>query len=286
MSIIALAGLPSSLTLHHTSSDIYTCVCIAANIKSRTMSRIHTAAVLFIIAMALVAACVAPPIPQDPGYHAFADQRTLLAIPNALDVLSNLPFIAIGCLGLKRLGSSPVAGVLPPLLWHHRIFFLGVVLTGFGSAYYHWHPDNATLFWDRLPMTIGFMAFFSLLVGESLSLQWGRRLLWPLLVAGGLSVLYWHMRDDLRPYALVQFLPMLLIPYILLFFPSPCKAKAWLWALAGFYLLAKFLEMSDRFWFELTGFISGHSLKHLAAALAPLCLYKAIGAGAKTPLRR
>lgn len=240
------------------------------------MSRIHTTVVLFFVVIALAAACLAPPIPQNPEYHAFADQRTLLGIPNALDVLSNLPFIMIGCLGLKLLWGGPAAGVMPQLLWHHRIFFLGVVLTGLGSMYYHWRPDNATLVWDRLPMTIGFMAFFSLLVGESLSLSWGRRLFWPLLLAGFISVLYWHLRDDLRPYALVQFLPMILTPYILLFFPSPYKAKTWLWALAGFYLLAKFLEMSDHFWFDLTGFISGHSLKHLAAAVAPFCLYKAI----------
>ncbi len=222
-----------------------------------------------------------PAFPQDLAYHDFADQRRFGGIPNTFDVLSNVPFVLVGLGGLNQLRRGCPAGCLPALLWHYRIFFLGVLLTGFGSAYYHWRPANATLVWDRLPMTIGFMAFFCLLVGEAISLRAGRRLLFPLLLLGVASVLYWHIteqqgRGDLRWYVLVQFLPILLTPYILGCFRSSLSEKFWFWALAGFYLLAKLLELTDSFWFDWTGFVSGHTLKHLLAAAAAAWLLRAV----------
>lgn len=242
---------------------------------------IHLIIIVLISIVAVAAAFLAPPIPQDLDYHAFADQRDAYGIPNAFDVLSNVPFVIVGLLGLKLLSGGVGPGGLPPLLWHYRIFFLGVLLTGVGSAYYHLRPDNATLFWDRLPMTIGFMAFFSLLVGESVSVRLGRVMLLPLLVLGVGAAVYWQWtetqgRGDLRFYILVQFLPMLLAPYLLLFFPSALNEKSWFWWLTGFYVLAKLFELSDRFWFDLTGVVSGHTLKHLAAAAATYCMYLAL----------
>lgn len=245
------------------------------------MPQIHTIIVVGIVSLVLVAAFLSPPIPQDLDYHMFADQRDAYGVPNAFDVLSNIPFVIVGLLGLRLLSGGVGPGGLPQLLWHYRIFFLGVLLTGVGSAYYHWRPDNATLFWDRLPMTIGFMAFFSLLVGECISVRLGRILLLPLLVIGVGSALYWYWTEmtgsgDLRFYLLVQFLPIVLTPYILLFFPSTLTEKFWMWWLTGFYVLAKVLEMTDRFWFDLTGVVSGHTLKHLVAAAATYCLYLAL----------
>lgn len=243
--------------------------------------RIHLI-VIFVISLAAIAGAFwAPPIPQDLDYHLFADQRDFHGVSNAFDVLSNLPFILVGFLGLTLLRDGAGKGGLPKLLWHYRIFFLGVLLTGFGSSYYHWQPNNSTLFWDRLPMTIGFMAFFSLLVGESISVRAGRLMLLPLLMLGVGSVLYWQWTEmsgkgDLRFYILVQFLPILLTLYILLFFRSQFSENFWLWWLVGFYLLAKLLELTDHFWFDLTGMISGHTLKHLSAAAATYCMYLAL----------
>jgi hypothetical protein len=118
-----------------------------------------------------------------------------------------------------------------------------------------------------------FMAFVSVLVGEHISVTAGRRLLWPLLIAGVGSVLYWQGsemagRGDLRPYAIVQFLPMVLIPIIVLLFPSRLSGTGYIWAVLGAYALAKVLEVADGAIFRmLGGVISGHSLKHLVAAL-------------------
>jgi hypothetical protein len=151
------------------------------------------------------------------------------------------------------------------------VLFAGVGLTGIGSAYYHWAPDNATLFWDRLPMTIAFMAILSSVIAERIDLKAGLRLLWPLLAIGALSTLYWHAGEsrgvgDLRPYALVQFGTMVAIPLILWLFPPRYTGTADMVRVIAWYGLAKVFEHFDHGFFQLTG-ISGHTLKHLASAV-------------------
>lgn len=221
---------------------------------------------------AIIALLLLPPIAQDPAYHQFADQHALLDIPNFWNVVSNLPFLLIGWAGFRTCATDTAPGTLPELQPAYLTFFAGIGLIGPGSAYYHWHPDNISLFWDRLPMTIAFMAFTALVIGENIAERLGRRLLWPLLGGGVASVGYWVLTEDaghgdLRPYVLVQFLPMLLIPVILLWFPSRLQPDRYLWLMLLAYGLAKLLEWLDRPVFELLAPVSGHSLKHLAAAL-------------------
>jgi predicted membrane channel-forming protein YqfA (hemolysin III family) len=212
------------------------------------------------------------PIPQDPAYHAFADQRVIAGIANLCDILSNLPFLIVGCAGLSRLSGRNLQ-FDTGLRWAVTSFFLGVALTAFGSTFYHLQPDNTSLVWDRLPMTLAFMGLVTLIVGEYINVALGRVLLWPLLAVGVGSVLWWQYteqlgRGDLRLYGLVQFLPMLLLPLVLLMYPPRWSRSADYWMVGGWYLLAKLLELFDRNVFTLTGWISGHTLKHLAAAMA------------------
>lgn len=232
---------------------------------------------LGLILLAVGGTALLEPIPQDVAYHLFADRRTLLGIPNALDVLSNLPFLAVSVCGLWLLRQQRLAldGELRPAC---ALFFLGVGLTAFGSGFYHFAPDNVTLVWDRLPMALAFMALTALVVGEYVSLRFGRCLLWPLLAVGIASVAWWAWTEragagDLRPYALVQFLPMLLLPLILALYRSRWTRSGCLWLVGGWYLLAKFLEFFDHPVFALLG-VSGHTLKHLAAALGAWCLLR------------
>jgi len=186
--------------------------------------------VILIIIIALVVTALTftfPPISQDPAYHNFADKRGWLGIPNFGDVMSNLPFLFFGFMGLgaanlARPGMFTMTGERIP--W--KVFFLGTFLVGFGSGYYHWEPNNHTLVWDRLPMTIAFMSFFSVVVMERLNEKSGLVLLPILLIAGAASVFYWDHTEllgngDLRPYALVQFLPMLLIPLMFWYTATP-----------------------------------------------------------------
>lgn len=224
-----------------------------------------------ISAAALVAMLLAPSIPQDPGYHQFADQRAWLGIPNFWKVVSNLPFVLVGWAGVREfIGRSP-RGALAALRPAYVTFFVGIALIGPGSAYYHWAPDNASLLWDRLPMTIAFMAFLTLIIGEYISSEAGRAMLWPLVIAGVASVVYWAVTEssghgDLRPYGLVQFLPMLLIPLILLWFRPKLSGSGYIWAMLLAYLAAKLAEWLDEPVFRLLAPLSGHSLKHLLAA--------------------
>jgi len=229
----------------------------------------------------LLAALVfrSPPISQDLAYHAFADSRTLLGIPNFLNVASSLGFVGAGAAGMLLAGRN-VPGGLPGLQRCYQVFFLALLLVGLGSGYYHLRPSNSTLVWDRLPMSLSFMAFFSAMVGERISVVAGRRLLVPLLVAGVLAVVYWHQSElhgtgDLRPYVLVQFLPLLLVPVMLLF-RSPLAGSAWLWAMLLAYAASKAAELGDAAVLALTGVLSGHTLKHLLAALGGLLFLGAL----------
>lgn len=241
---------------------------------SLDMTFIKPATLLIAVAcMALVASVFVAPIPQDPAYHLFADTRGLLSIVNFGDVASNLPFLFIGIAGvfLALNRKNQLQACWPAYL----MFFIGVGLTAFGSGYYHLAPGNDTLLWDRLPMTIAFMPLFSIVISDFVSPSAGRRLLLPLLLAGVGSVVYWHWTEsigagDLRPYALVQFLPMLLMPLMLVLFKSDGANKAMYWWMIAFYALAKVLEFYDPQVFAATGIVSGHTLKHLAAAGAPL----------------
>lgn len=236
---------------------------------------------LTVAAIACIGIWFVPAIPQDPAYHHFADTRPWLGIANFGDVMSNLPFVWVGLIGLVWLNRKGMATIIAPLKIHYLIFFVGVALVSLGSGYYHLNPTNETLLWDRLPMTLAFMSLFSILIAERVSLHIGRRLLWPLMLTGLFSVLYWHITEqqghgDLRLYALVQFLPILLIPMMLWLYPSSYNDTYSLLALLACYLAAKLTEFFDPEIFEALGFISGHTIKHLFAALGVYCYYRGL----------
>jgi hypothetical protein len=124
-------------------------------------------------------------------------------------------------------------------------------------------------------MTLAFMSLFSIVIGEQVSLRLGRRLLIPLLIAGSGSVLYWWFGEasgtgDLRTYVLVQFLPMVLIPLLLVLYKSPFDRTAFIWQMIVLYAAAKVFEYIDYSVFAVGGLISGHSIKHVVAAIATL----------------
>jgi hypothetical protein len=226
-----------------------------------------------------------PPIPQDPSYHVFADDRTMLGVPNFLNVASNLPFLAVGVLGLKLVLARHAVRPSGPFReaaerWPHLVLFAGVTLTAFGSAYYHLAPDNDRLVWDRLPMTIAFMGFFASMIGERISVRAGTWLLWPLVWLGFASVLNWQMGErrhagDLRLYGFVQFYPLVTIPLMMYLFPARYTRSGDVIVALAWYLLAKVLEAGsvDHAIYALSGTVSGHTLKHLTASLGAYWLF-------------
>ncbi len=220
------------------------------------------------------AVALAPRIGQPKSYHQFADQRGWLGIPNFGDVASNLPFVMLGVWGLIFLSAKNNREIFEDSRerWPYVCVFLGLVLTAFGSAYYHWTPNNDRLMWDRLPMTIVFMALVAGLIAERMNVSAGIWLLPVLLGLGIFSVAQWHLSElrghgDLRLYAAVQ-LYALLVLVLMLFLPEKYKGGEALAIVAACYVLAKLLETYDKRIFHLGGVVSGHTLKHLAAATA------------------
>ena len=217
------------------------------------------------LASAVVLAAM-PTITQDSHYHAFADSRPLLGIPNFWNVISNLPFIVVGVVGLARFRREPTPAAL----------FFGILLTGFGSWYYHLAPDDSSLFWDRLPMTIGFMALLSAALGERFGKATGDFALWPLLAVGAASLIWWRWTGDLKPYVWVQFYPCLILPILYWRFPVMTGAPILILA-AALYGLSKAFEFFDSTLYTFGGIASGHTLKHLVAAAACFALLRYFG---------
>ncbi len=224
-----------------------------------------------------------PRIPQPQAYHQFADRRSLLGIPNFGDVASNLPFGVIGAWGLVfllRPHSNQATGSFLDQAerWPYVFVFVGLLLTAFGSSYYHLSPNNSRLVWDRLPMTIAFMSMVAAIIAERISLQVGLWLLPILILVGMGSVWQWYASEmrgsgDLRFYAAVQVYSAL-VPLLSLFLPQRYTRGSDLAIVVGFYALAKVLEFLDKPIFAMGHIVSGHTLKHLAAAAAGYCILR------------
>lgn len=261
----------------------------------RPISWIHVAPIIVLGIAALMVVCMMAPLPQDTGYHDFADQRTMLGIPHFWNVVSNAPFAVVGIWGIMFLCKKKVPASEGPFLESRErlpylLIFLGVALTSLGSAYYHWHPSNQTLFWDRLPMTFIFLAFFAVTIAERINVTAGLVLLGPLLIVGVASVSYWQMtelqgRGDLRWYVLVQFYPLAAIPLMLWLLPARYTGTRDLFIVLGWYVAAKVFEELDAPIYHLGTWISGHTLKHLAAAMGCYWLLRTVRARVPLPFR-
>jgi len=228
-----------------------------------------TLAAILLVPLAVLFA-TAGPIAQDPAYHGLADARALLGVPNFLNVATNAAFLVVGILGLTLFAKRRIPGARRS--W--AVFFLGVLLVTFGSAYYHLGPSDGRLVWDRLPMTIAFMAAFSALLTEHVAPESEGKVLPIALALGIASVVWWVYSRDLRLYAWVQFGPLAASVYMLVMYPARYPHRGYLAGALFLYVLAKLFEVADAAIFSATsGAISGHSVKHLAAAGAPLCVY-------------
>jgi hypothetical protein len=232
------------------------------------MSRLESGLLLSFL-LGLLLACFGPYVPQMARYHEFADQRALLGIPLAMDVLSNLSFAIAGGLGLVAIGRLRLtqfwAGQRPLA----ALFFSGLVLTALCSGVYHWRPDDAGLVLDRLGMVLAFAGLIGVAVADRISLRagwWSTELL---LLLGPVAVAVWYLTGNLLPWSVLQGGGLMLLLALALRRPVPgAWGVALGWVIAS-YVLAKVFELGDQAVFAWTvGWISGHSLKHLVAALA------------------
>lgn len=224
--------------------------------------------VLLLAAVAIGAALILlalPPIRQGPRYYIFPDERTILGIPYFWNVVSNLPFAVVGIAGLAAMASRP-----PALRVAVGALFAGVFLTAFGSAWYHLAPSAGRLLFDRLPMTISFAAAFALVAADRIDQRAARPASVAALIAlAAGSALAWYWTGDLRPYAFVQGYLLLAVALMLALFPGRELDGRRLAAALLLYLVAKVLEKFDDQVYDALGhLVSGHALKHLAAAWA------------------
>jgi hypothetical protein len=211
-------------------------------------------------------------IPQDSNYHDFADCRGACGIPNFLDVTSNAAFGIAGMAGLRNMKKHG-PGAIAALDQAYKTFFAAGPLVALGSGFYHLRPTNERLAVDRLSMVVAYAALDAILIGEHIDEELGRRALPLLLAAGVSSVGYWHVteqngRGDLRPYVLFQFLPAALMPIVIALFPSKFASVKHLWAMVALHGGARVFEALDKPIYRATGIVSGHTLKHIAAAAA------------------
>ncbi|HEX6318075.1 MAG TPA: hypothetical protein VFZ84_04310 [Burkholderiales bacterium] len=210
-------------------------------------------------------------VAQSQDYHHFADTRSLLGIGNAADTISNLAFLVVGVMGMAFLRREAARFASRQEMLAYGVFFAGVAMTSAGSGYYHLAPDDSRLVWDRLPMTLAFMSLVAAIVGERISVRAAGVLLAPLVILGIASVVYWRASaaagaENLRPYLAVQFGSIAVVLAIALLFRSRYTGGGVIFALAAAYAIAKVLELFDREVYALGGWLSGHTLKHLAAA--------------------
>lgn len=230
-----------------------------------------------VLALTLVA-LFAPALPASawPIPH-YVDTRVWLGLPNAGDVLSNLAFLAMGVWGLMLLrgrNDAPVGA---------GCFFAGLILTCAGSCIYHLDPDAPQrLVADRLGMAVAFAGFLGIAASERISMRAGQAVMLLMLVAGPLAA--WVARENLTPWVVVQFGGMALAVGLTLTRPRPGALGVPLGGVIFFYVLAKLLELGDVTVFEATAHIvSGHTLKHLAAALAAWPVIRALRSTGRAP---
>jgi hypothetical protein len=256
-------------------------------------SRWRAAVITGVALAAIVPGFFLSPIPQSPAYHQFADQRAWLGIPNFADVSSNLLFLLVGLGGItvllraaRRRRREVIAR--SPELWAYLVLFCGVTLTCFGSAYYHLAPTTERLVWDRLPMSVGFMGLLSATLAERVSQRIGQLLLLPLVLVGMLTVVLWAWtesigRGDLRCYYAVQFVSLLLIVVMVVLFPSRYACSGDILASIAIYAVAKVCELKDGSLLGALG-VSGHTLKHVIAAISVLIIARMLARRYQCPL--
>lgn len=221
--------------------------------------------ILFVIALLIF--YFIKPIAQPANYHQFADARVYLGIPNFSNVMSNLFFLLIGCLGLTHLNHIP--DLFKRMMY--LAFFAGVILVTFGSSYYHLSPNNFSLLWDRIPIAIVMMCFVIIIIYERINKPFAKIICLPLIIIGILTTLYWYATANLTPYLFTQIFPAIFIPATLLLYP---QKDTYIWWALVMYLLGRITEYFDHGIYQLSfQVISGHTLKHLLMALGLFAIY-------------
>ena len=240
-------------------------------------SRPAELALLLAVAALAALAALLPATGLPAGYHDFADQRTLLGLPHALDVLSNLPFAAMGAWGLWWLRRVPLDRLGTAQRGLAGLLFIGLIATAFCSSGYHLDPHDAGLCIDRVGMSLAFAGLLGLAAADRISARAGVALAALVAVAAPATALVAWLGGNMTPWAVLQGGGLVLLAALALRRPQPRALGFSIIGVIAFYAVAKALELADAPVFALTQqLISGHSAKHLVAALAAWPVVRAL----------
>ena len=241
-----------------------------------SQARREIALALLVVLLTVLALC-GPVVANQAHQHAFADQRTLWGVPCALDVLSNLPFALAGVWGLAALLRQRLQPWGCAVEACAALFFVGLVLTACGSAWYHSHPDDAGLLWDRLGMAVAFAGMLGMAAATRVSCRAGVGLAGLALVLAPAAAAWWAATGNVWAWVVVQVGGILLLAALAALAVERGMPVIRLAVVLGCYGLAKLLEAQDHAVWELTqGAVAGHALKHLLAAAAALPVLAAL----------
>ena len=249
----------------HTASHRW----LGHQVNTTGASRPAELALLLAVAALAALAALLPATGLPAGYHDFADQRTLLGLPHALDVLSNLPFAVMGAWGLWWLRRVPLDRLGTAQRGLAGLFFIGLIATAFCSSGYHLDPHDAGLCIDRVGMSLAFAGLLGLAAADRISARAGVALAALVAVAAPATALVAWLGGNMTPWAVLQGGGLVLLAALALRRPQPRALGFSIIGVIAFYAVAKALELADAPVFALTQqLISGHSAKHLVAALA------------------
>ena len=253
------------------------------------MKPLHHHLPLLVTVLLAAAALVHGPIVQPAGYHDFADQEVVFGIPHFADVISNVGFALVAVWGWLKLAPASRDPDLRSGHAGYRLFLVGLFLTALGSSWYHLAPDNARLVWDRLPIALACGGLLAGVRGDVLHRESGKLAAW-LALAAIASVAWWYFTDlsgtgDLRPYLLLQGLPILLIPLWQWIYKAPAADRLAFGGALALYVVAKLAELGDHQIAALLGAASGHTLKHLLATAAALLIVGRLAYRVRTGLK-
>lgn len=230
---------------------------------------------VFVMILLVSAMWIHGPIMQPAHYHEFADARVMWGVNNAMDVLSNAGFLLVGVWALLALLSRRRERVGDGVSVAYFLFAVSILATAYASSYYHFAPDNARLFWDRLPIALACASLLAAVRLDGVQSTWqaGCELALWLAAAWG-SVWWWQSTADLRPYLALQVMAIALIPlWQVLNGARSSQRLAFVWAIA-LYVVAKVCELADAPILTHLIWLSGHSLKHVLSALVAWVLLR------------
>lgn len=224
------------------------------------------------MAVALAAGLLAwGPVLLTAQTHGYADSRSWLGVPNAMNVLASVPVLACAVWGWRATAASTWPRELQ-LPW--RGFHACAIVSSLVAMAYHAWPLDASFLLSRMAQSGAFLLLGLGLMAEGVDLRFGGALACAsatgVAAAAGSAVAmsnYFGLGFDMRPLLLLEILPVLLIPAGAISLAGRYTRRSdWSFVLLV-YATSRTFESADAGILAATEWVSGHSLMHLSLGL-------------------